>query len=276
MPLVFSKMHGLGNDFVVFDAINQSLDLSPEQVRFIADRRFCIGCDQILLVEPPRDALTDFYYRIFNADGSEVQQCGNGARCFARFVRGKGLTEKDVLDVGTRAGRIRLFLEGRDRVRVNMGEPRLEPAQIPFVAGERAVRYPLDVDGDALEIAAVSMGNPHAVLRVESVAEAPVEALGPKIECHPRFPERVNAGFMEIRDRGHIKLRVYERGAGETPACGTGACAAVVAGQIQGLLDERVEVSLAGGDLVIKWRGDNEPVWMSGPATQVYEGRIEL
>ena len=208
MSLAFSKMHGLGNDFVVFDAMNQRLDLSPEQVRFIADRRFGIGCDQVLLVERPRDTRTDFYYRIFNADGSEVQQCGNGARCFARFVRGKGLTEKDVLEVGTRAGRIRLFLEGQDRVRVNMGVPRLEPGQIPFVAERRAVHYSIDLDGETLPIAAVSMGNPHAVLRVESVGEAPVAALGPRIERHQRFPERVNVGFMEILDPGHIKLRV--------------------------------------------------------------------
>jgi len=274
--LAFSKMHGLGNDFVVFDAINQSIELSPEQVRFIADRRFGIGCDQVLLVERSRDTLTDFHYRIFNADGSEVEQCGNGARCFARFARDKKLTGKDVLDVGTRAGRIRLFLEGRDQVRVNMGAPRLEPGQIPFVAERQAAHYPIEVDGDALMIGAVSMGNPHAVLRAESVAGAPVEALGPRIERHERFPERANVGFMEIRDRGHIKLRVYERGAGETLACGTGACAAVVAGRLQGLLDEQVVVSLAGGDLMIKWQGENEPVWMSGPATHVYEGRIEL
>ncbi len=276
MFLAFSKMHGLGNDFVVFDALNQAPELSSQQIRFIADRRLGIGCDQVLLVERPRDTLTDFYYRIYNADGSEVEQCGNGARCFAHFVRHKGLTEKDVLDVGTRAGRIRLFLEERDRVRVNMGEPRLEPSQIPFLAPGRAARYPIEVDGDLLTIGAVSMGNPHAVLRVASVDEAPVAALGPRIEHHERFPERVNVGFMEIRDRGHIRLRVHERGAGETPACGTGACAAVVAGQIQGLLDERVAVSLAGGDLMIKWQGTNEPVWMSGPATHVYEGRIEL
>ena len=199
-------------------------------------------------------------------------------RVVSPALRGaKGLTGKDVLDVGTRAGRIRLFLEGRDQVRVNMGAPRLEPSQIPFVAERRAAHYPIEVDGDTLMIGAVSMGNPHAVLRVASVAEAPGgRCWAPQIEHHERFPERVNVGFMEVRDRGHIKLRVYERGAGETLACGTGACAAVVAGRLQGLLDEQVVVSLAGGDLVIKWQGENEPVWMSGPAAHVYEGRIEL
>ncbi len=275
MP-TFTKMQGLGNDFVVFDAIGQQVDLSPAQVRRIADRRFGIGCDQILLVEPPRDATTDFYYRIFNADGSEVEQCGNGARCFARFVHEKGLSDKEVIDVGTRAGNIRLYLEPHGQVRVNMGRPLLAPPDIPFVADTQHKSYLLEVDGERLTIAAVSMGNPHAVLQVKSVDEAPVHRLGPLIEHHPRFPNRVNVGFMQIIDPAHIRLRVYERGAGETLACGTGACAAVVAGRIQGLLNERVEVDLRGGDLVIEWQGGEAPVWMSGPAEIVFEGSIEL
>ncbi len=274
MKLKFTKMHGLGNDFVVFDAINQKVELSPEQLRFIANRRFGIGCDQVLLVESPRLPGTEFHYRIFNADGSEVEQCGNGARCFARFVREKGLTSHDVIDVGTAAGPIRLFIEG-DQVRVNMGAPVLEPERIPFIADEQKPSYRIEVEGQRLEIGAVSMGNPHAVLRVDDVTSAPVKRLGPLLESHPRFPERVNVGFMAVRSRREIDLRVYERGAGETLACGTGACAAVVAGRLQGLLDEKVTVHLRGGDLVVSWTGGAAPVWMTGPATTVFEGVIE-
>jgi diaminopimelate epimerase len=276
MQLHFTKMHGLGNDFVVFDGIGQTVRLSPEQIRLIANRRFGVGCDQVLLVEPPEAPDTDFYYRIFNADGGEVEQCGNGARCFARFVRSKGLTDKDVLEVGTKAGVIRLFLEADGQVRVNMGRPELEPERIPFTAAERAVTYPLELDGEQLEVSAVSMGNPHAVLRVPSVDDAPVDALGPRLETHPRFPQRVNVGFMAVRARDRIELRVFERGVGETLACGTGACAAVVAGRLLGLLDERVQVSLPGGDLVITWASEGEPVWMTGPAVEVFEGTIQL
>jgi len=276
MVLDFTKMHGLGNDFVVFNAIDQDIRLSAAQCRFIADRHFGIGCDQILLIEAPREPGTDFYYRIFNSDGSEVEQCGNGARCFARFVRNKGLTDNDIIKVGTHSGQIRLYLEGDDRVRVNMGQPELEPARIPFAAEQRAANYPIEVAGEQLTVGAVSMGNPHAVLRVEDVATAPVQQLGPALEHHPRFPQRVNAGFMQICSREHIRLRVFERGTGETLACGTGACAAVVAGQIQDLLNEKVKVSLPGGDLMIEWKGSNQPVWMSGPAANVYEGRIQL
>ncbi|HEC14979.1 MAG TPA: diaminopimelate epimerase [Sedimenticola sp.] len=276
MMLSFTKMQGLGNDFVVINAIDQRVRLDAGRIRFIADRRFGIGCDQVLLVEPPRSPDTDFYYRIFNADGSEVAQCGNGARCFARFVRDKGLSDKDILKVGTHSGEISLYLEDDGLVRVNMGPPELEPRHIPFLAEARSVLYSIEVDGGPLDIAALSMGNPHAVVRVRSVADAPVERLGPQLESHPRFPRRANVGFMAVRDRQHIDLRVFERGAGETLACGTGACAAVVAGRLQGLLDERVKVSLPGGDLVISWAGDRAPVWMSGPAIQVFEGRIEL
>ncbi len=274
--LEFTKMHGLGNDFVVIDAINQRCELSAEQCRYIADRHFGIGCDQILLVEPARSQDTDFYYRIFNADGSEVEQCGNGARCFAKFVRAKGLTEKQIIDVGTHTGNIQLYIEDADLVRVNMGAPILEPKLIPFQADRQAASYPIAINGQQLNIGAVSMGNPHAVIQVADVDSAEVADMGPAMEHHPRFPQRVNVGFMQIVDRSRIRLRVYERGAGETLACGTGACAAVVSGINQGLLDQEVQVALPGGDLVIKWSGDSQPVWMSGPAATVFDGRVEL
>ena len=276
MTLAFTKMHGLGNDFVVFDAVNQRVVLDETQLRAIADRRFGIGCDQILLVEPARRAGTEFYYRIFNADGGEVEQCGNGARCFARFVHDKGLTDSREIPVGTAAGDIRLYLEDDGLVRVNMGRPYLKPAEIPFQAAEQALHYSLDVDGRRLDIGAVSMGNPHAVLLVDDVATAPVESLGPQIERHARFPRRANVGFMAVRDRTAIDLRVFERGAGETLACGTGACAAVVAGRLRGLLDERVAVKLPGGTLVISWAGNDQPVWMTGPAVEVFSGTLDL
>ena len=276
MKLRFTKIHGLGNDFVVFDGVRQQVVLTPEQCRAVANRRFGVGCDQLLLVEPPRTTGTDFYYRIFNADGSEVEQCGNGARCFARFVRDAGLTDKDEIPVGTARGPIRLYLEADGQVRVNMGPPRLAPADIPFVAEAQAASYVIDAGGRDWTIGAVSMGNPHAVLVVDDVASAPVESLGPVLEQHPRFPRRVNVGFMAVRDRSHIDLRVYERGAGETLACGTGACAAVVAGRLQGLLDERVTVRLPGGELVISWPGNERTVWMTGPAQRVFDGRLNL
>ncbi|QYZ66006.1 MAG: diaminopimelate epimerase [Gammaproteobacteria bacterium (ex Lamellibrachia satsuma)] len=276
MQLAFTKMHGLGNDFVVIDAISQPVEFTQQQLRFVADRRFGIGCDQILLVEPPRDTATDFHYRIFNPDGSEVEQCGNGARCFAHFVRDKGLSTKNEIPVGTAAGRILLKHLPDGMVQVNMGLPQLTPAKIPFQAERQAATYDLEVGGERLTIAAVSMGNPHAVIQVDSVAQAPVQRLGPLIEHHARFPNRVNASFMEIVNPDHIKLRVFERGTGETLACGTGACAAVVAGRIQGLLNPQVRVGLPGGDLVVEWREESEPVLMSGPAATVFEGRIEL
>ena len=276
MELKFSKMHGLGNDFVVIDAINQAVSLTPQQVRRLADRRHGIGFDQLLLVEASDQPDSQFRYRIFNANGGEVEQCGNGARCFARFVRARGLTDATRIPVYTSAGRIELIVEDDDRVTVNMGAPKLEPADIPFQATVRAPRYALSVDGETYEIGAVSMGNPHAVLQVPHVDTAPVARLGPAIESHPRFPNHVNVGFMEVVDRGRIRLRVFERGAGETLACGSGACAAVVAGRIQDLLDETVTVELRGGDLVVSWAGDNQPVLMTGPATFVFEGSIEL
>ncbi|MEN8178516.1 MAG: diaminopimelate epimerase [Pseudomonadota bacterium] len=276
MKLSFTKMQGLGNDFVVFDAINQQVVLDEEQYRHIADRRFGIGCDQILLIERPRLANTEFHYRIFNADGTEVEQCGNGARCFARFVTDKGLTTNRRIPVGTAGGKIVLQLENDGRVTVDMGIPILEPTLIPFHAHSRATTYLLELPHETLTISAVSMGNPHAVLQVDSVDAAEVARLGPLIESHPDFPNRVNAGFMERIDSHIIKLRVYERGAGETLACGTGACAAVVAGRLLGILDQQVQVQLPGGELVVEWRGEGNPVVMSGPAEVAFEGNIEL
>ena len=276
MRLKFTKMHGLGNDFVVLDATHAPLALERDQLRLLADRHFGVGCDQILQVEPPRSPDTDFYYRIFNADGGEVEQCGNGARCFVRFVREHGLTDKTEIRVGTQSGVIVPKLEADGRVTVDMGVPQFEPARIPFLAERRALTYQLDVGGTAIEISALSMGNPHAVQVVKDVDAAPVLTQGPAIEAHARFPQRVNAGYTQIIDRGRIKLRVYERGAGETLACGTGACAAVVAGIQRNLLDDRVVVATRGGDLGISWQGEGKPVLMTGPAVTVFSGEIEL
>jgi diaminopimelate epimerase len=269
-------MHGLGNDFVVFDAIRQQLELTEANYRFIADRHFGIGCDQILLVESPRLPGTDFHYRIINADGSEVEACGNGARCFARFVREKGLSDKAVIPVGTAAGAITLKHLPGELVEVDMGVPQLEPAAIPFEAPQRALTYPLEIDGVSHEICTLSMGNPHAVLLVPDLDATPVALLGPRIEQHPRFPRRVNAGFMQIVDRCHIRLRVYERGTGETLACGSGACAAVVAGRLLGRLDPQVKVRLPGGELMVEWQTEGQPVLIRGTADTVFEGTIDL
>jgi len=276
MKLAFSKMHGLGNDFVVFDATSNALSLTPDQARYIADRHFGIGCDQVLIVEKPRTDDTEFYYRIFNADGSEVEQCGNGARCFARFVSEKGLSQNNVLHVGTAKGNITLYLEDNNQVRVNMGAPEFEPARIPIGFSQQAIRYQATVDNESLEFMSVSMGNPHAVLVVDDVDRAPVETLGPLLQSHSLFPERINVGFMAIKGRQQIDLRVFERGSGETLACGTGACAAMVCGKNSGLLDNEVVVSLPGGQLTISWQGPGEPVWMTGPAEFVFEGEITL
>lgn len=274
MLLRFSKMHGLGNDFVVIDAVTQPAHITPNLARRLAHRHFGIGCDQVLVVEAPSLPDADFRYVIFNADGSEVSQCGNGARCLAKFVRDRRLTGKDRIRVQTRSEILELRIETTGDISVEMGIPKLEPAEIPFQAAPRATLYPLEVDGQVLAIAAVSMGNPHAVLQVADVACAPVVTLGPAIEWHTRFPERVNVGFMEIVARDNIRLRVYERGAGETLACGSGACAAVVAGVLQGLLDSAVTVNLPGGSLRINWLGEGKPVVMTGPATTVFHGRI--
>jgi diaminopimelate epimerase len=276
MALHFTKMHGLGNDFVVIDAITQDVALTPERVRRIAHRRLGVGCDQVLLIELAPGPEVDFGYRIFNADGNEVEQCGNGARCFARYVRDTGLTDRDEISVATRGGRIVLHLREDGQVSVDMGIPQLEPALIPFEAPAEAPSYLVEVDGETVELAAVSMGNPHAVLRVDNVQTAPVARLGPLLETHPRFPRHVNVGFMQVVARDRIRLRVHERGTGETLACGTGACAAVVAGQLQGLLDTRVQVELPGGTLVIEWPGRGQTVIKTGPATTVFTGLTEL
>ena len=266
----FSKMHGLGNDFVVIDAITQEIHLSPEQIRFIADRHFGIGCDQVLLVGKPLTQEADFGYRIFNADG------GNGARCFAHFVHDQGLSNKDEIAVETKTGIIYPRFEKDGRITVNMGAPRFDPASLPFDADGPKPTYHINHQGEEITIGAVSMGNPHAVYRVRELDMAPVKLLGPAISTHPSFPNGVNVGFMQIVSRDHIRLRVYERGAGETLACGTGACAAMVIGRSWGELDDTVKVDLPGGQLLIRWLGDNQPVWMTGPATHVFEGTIEL
>ena len=276
MELTFTKMHGLGNDFVVIDATSQPIELTMEQIRFLADRRLGVGCDQVLLVEPPRQPEVDFTYRIFNADGGEVEQCGNGARCFAHYVRDQGLTRKEHIVVATAAGVITLHVEADGQITVDMGAPIFEPADIPFAADVRAEVYPLEVEATQVEVSVVSIGNPHAVMRVEQVDKAPVASLGPRIESHVRFPRRVNVGFMQVVDRQHIRLRVYERGAGETLACGTGACAAVVVGRQRGWLDDKVTVRLRGGNLKIQWPGEGQPVLMTGPAVSVFEGRVRL
>ena len=276
MEIEFTKMHGLGNDFVVIDAINQEIDLSEEQVQFIADRHFGIGCDQLLLVEAAESDDVDFIYRIFNADGGEVEQCGNGARCFAVFVREKGLTDKDLIRVETASGIIELHVQSDGQITVDMGVPELSPWNIPFNADTRLDEYALDVNGQVLKIGAVSMGNPHAVTIIENVDTAAVDELGAGIESHPLFPNRVNVGFMQIVDDSHIRLRVFERGAGETLACGTGACAAMVIGRLQGYLADEVQVDLPGGNLQISWQGEASPVMMTGPATTVFEGKITV
>jgi diaminopimelate epimerase len=276
MILRFSKMHGLGNDFVVIDGVRQSVALTSAQVRFLADRHCGGGCDQVLLVERAARPDADFRYRIFNADGGEVEQCGNGARCFVRFVHEQGLCTAREIRVDTLGGVIRPRRESDGEVTVDMGEPVLDPARIPFISASTEIVQPLDVDGQCVEITAVSMGNPHAVQEVADVEAAPVAALGPRIVSHPRFPRGVNAGFMQVVERRRIRLRVFERGAGETLSCGTGACAAAVAGILRGLLDSPVRVATRGGELSIAWRGPGTPVSMTGPAVTVFTGEIEL
>lgn len=275
MKLKFTKMQGLGNDFVVLDGINQSITLNPQQIRRLADRHFGIGCDQLLLVEKAIGQ-ADFRYRIFNADGGEVEQCGNGARCFVRYVHDHGLTEKREIRIETLSGVISPKLEMDGKITVNMGIPIFAPDKIPFVTEKQALTYQLELPEGPVTISALSMGNPHAVRVVRDTENAPVETEGALIESHPRFPKHVNVGYMQVIDRTNIKLRVFERGAGETLACGTGACAAVVAGINLGLLDNRIIVSTKGGELTIDWRGNDEPVWMTGPAVTVFEGEINL
>jgi diaminopimelate epimerase len=276
MLLRFTKMHGLGNDFMVLDLISQHAHIQPKHARQWGDRHTGVGFDQLLLVETPSNPDVDFRYRIFNSDGSEVEQCGNGARCFARFVFDKRLTVKKTIKVETKGGIIELRLRNDNQVTVDMGAPRLEPSQIPFEADAEAISYPVQVDGRTVELATVSMGNPHGVLRVDNVDTAPVHELGPKLEHHPRFPNRANIGFLQIIDDHRARLRVWERGAGETQACGTGACAAVVAGIRQGWLQTPVQIELPGGLLDIEWAGPGKPVLMTGPAVRVYEGQVRL
>jgi diaminopimelate epimerase len=274
--LAFTKMHGLGNDFVVIDAVRQNIELSEAQVRYLADRHFGVGCDQLLVVEAAQTPGVDFRYRIFNADGGEVEQCGNGARCFARFVFDQGLTDKREIRVETKKGIIAPRLEADGNVTVDMGVPVLNPADVPFVSESDAYVQPLDVAGHTLAITAVSMGNPHAVQVVADVDTAPVAEQGPLIEHHPRFPARVNAGFLQVVDDHHVRLRVFERGAGETLACGTGACAAVVAGILRELVVSPVSVETRGGELTIAWNGVGTPVMMTGPAVTVFSAEITL
>ena len=281
----FTKMHGQGNDFVVLDGVRQALDVTPEKARFLADRHLGVGCDQLLVVERPASAENDFRYRIYNADGGEVEQCGNGARCFARYVLDEGLTAKREIRVETASGVIVPRIEDSGQVTVNMGRPRFEPREVPFLSEETRLVYALRVAGLPVEVSVLSMGNPHAVQVVEDVERAPVREQGPLLERHPAFPQRVNAGYMQALSRGHVKLRVWERGAGETLACGTGACAAVVAGIRRGMLDEEVRVTTRGGDLLIRWPGaasgapetnGHGPVMMTGDAVRVFDGEIDI
>jgi len=277
MLLRFTKMHGLGNDFAVIDLITQRASLRPELIRTLADRRLGIGFDQMLTVTPPDNPEMDFRYTIYNADGSEAEQCGNGARCFLRFVRDQGLTTKSCIRLETNNGSITCRLLQDGNVSVNMGKPVLQPSRIPFIADVPQITYPVQA-GDCGEVmlAAINVGNPHAVLVVPDVETAKVEQLGPVLESHARFPERVNVGFMQVLSPSSIRLRVFERGVGETKACGSGACAAVVAGRLQGLLDEHVDVELTGGHLSVSWAGDDSDIEMSGPACRVYEGRLRI
>ncbi len=278
MLLHFTKMHGLGNDFMMVDLISQRAHIHPATIKELADRKTGIGFDQLLTVTPPDDPETDFRYTIYNADGSEAEQCGNGARCFLRFVRDQGLTTKSFIRLQTRSGHITCQLEKDGNVTVNMSAPVLQPARVPFIADAPQILYDLELPNDQGRVSAavVNVGNPHAVISVSDLQSAPVASLGPMLEQHTRFPDKLNVGVMQIMSRHHIRLRVYERGVGETQACGSGACAAVVAGRLQGLLDESVEVELPGGKLCVNWSGDDSPIMMTGPACRVYEGRLQI
>ena len=275
MLLKFTKMHGLGNDFVVVNALDQAINPDRDQVRRLADRRRGIGCDQLLVIRPGRHEQADFLVSIYNSDGSEAEQCGNGIRCVAVFLRENGLIRKDELVAETGAGLVKLYCEG-ELIRVNMGRPGFEPADIPLAVAEQRQTYHLEVDGMNLELAALSLGNPHAVLLVDDVDSAPAGVIGPQVQNHALFPDSVNVGFMQVLDDSHIRLRVFERGAGETPACGSGACAAVAAGIKVYNLGRKVDVSLPGGTLEVSWEDDDAPIWMKGPGTTVYEGNINL
>jgi diaminopimelate epimerase len=276
MRIRFSKMQGQGNDFIVIDGVRQAVALTRDRVKALSDRHFGVGFDQLLLVEKAKSGANDFRYRIWNADGGEVEQCGNGARCFARFVKDTGLTDKSEIRVETASGVIRPRIEASGQVTVDMGAPRFDPRDVPFDAPQAQLVYPLIVAGVTVDVSVLSMGNPHAVQVVENVERAPITTQGPLIENHPRFPQRVNAGYLQPLSRSHAKLRVWERGAGETLACGTGACAAVVAGIRRDLLDSEVRVTTHGGDLVIRWNGGTSPVMMTGDAVRVFDGELEI
>jgi diaminopimelate epimerase len=276
MNLHFTKMHGLGNDFVLINALKSAIELSPGQIRFIADRRLGIGCDQVLMIEASQSSEADIRYRIFNADGAEVEQCGNGVRCVGEYLRRHSLIEADAIRVETQAGLVTIHFEDEDQIRVDMGIPSFEPENIPLALTQRQERYSLTIASGEFEVMALSMGNPHAVLLIEDVEQAEVLAIGTEIQGNALFPEGVNVGFMKIIDESHIRLRVHERGVGETQACGTGACAAVAAGIIAGKLGHEVDVALMGGSLRISWAGEDQTLWMTGPATNVYEGQIEI
>lgn len=276
MELNFVKMHGLGNDFVVVDGMTREVRLTPDQIRNIAHRRLGVGCDQLLVLQASREAGVNARFRIFNADGGEVEQCGNGARCAAEFLRNRGYVRDTTVTLQTAAGLLRVYFDGVDGYRVNMGVPEFEPSKIPLRVPARQPLYTITLPAGAIEFSAVSLGNPHAVVAVDDVETAPVESVGAALQAQPMFPRGINVGFMQIADRANIRLRVYERGAGETMACGSGACAAVVAGRLNHGLDESVAVELPGGRLGINWKGEGEPIWMKGPAVTVYEGRIRL
>lgn len=276
MILPFTKMHGLGNDFVVLNGLQTPIELNAEQIRFIADRRLGVGCDQVLMIEASESPAVDIRYRIFNADGGEVEQCGNGVRCIGDYLRRRSLIDGNSVTVETNSGLVTIYLEGLDQIRVDMGVPLFEPADIPLASTQRKMQYHLSLSSAELEVMAVSVGNPHAVLLVEDIEQAPVSSIAPQIQQHSLFPESVNVGFMEIVDSSHIRLRVYERGVGETLACGTGACGAVAVGINTGRLGNEVDVELRGGNLAINWAGEGQAVWMTGPATTVYEGQIEI
>ena len=276
MKLKFSKMHGLGNDFMVIDGVNQRVELNPQQIGRWADRHTGVGFDQLLLVEKADDPAALFKYRIFNADGGEVEQCGNGARCFARFVRSHGLTDATSIPVQTRGGLITLNMIDDSRVEVNMGVPDFEPAHIPLAAAQRQEQYQLDINGQSIHFSALSMGNPHALLVVDDVDTAAVETLGPALESHPFFPHKVNVGFMQIVSADEFRLRVFERGVGETLACGSGACAAMAAGRQLGLLAENATGRLRGGELLLGWQGEGKPVMMTGDTAEVFDGEIKI
>lgn len=276
MQINFSKMHGLGNDFMVVDNVTDNVFITTEQIRKLSDRNFGVGFDQLLMVEPPYDPDLDFHYRIFNADGGEVSQCGNGARCFARFVKMKGLVNKSKIRVSTKNGKMTLYLERDGNITVNMGMPKFDPKQVPFKANKTEATYIIRLEEQTVLCGVVSVGNPHCVIICDDIDNADIETLGPQIATHERFPEQTNVGFMEILDDGNIKLRVWERGVGETLACGSGACAAVVVGQMQKKLGQEVSVELPGGQLKVRYKGAGDHIKMTGPATHIFDGKINL